>query len=215
MIIISKILYVAYRVRNLRCLALSLVKKIEGDEFYSPTLRKIFKDYHNIDIGMYSYGCFNVSTIGPKTMIGRYCSFAAGVSILHANHPLTHKSLHPFFYNPCFEYVNDLKIIRSPIIIGHDVWIGQNAIITPSVNRIGNGVAIGAGSVVTKDIPDFAVVVGNPARVIKYRFDQETIIQLNHSQWWLKDIKELIKNMDDFIQPFHSSATDDISIHTK
>lgn len=215
MIIISKILYTVYKVKKLRHLVLSLVKKIEGDEFYSSTLRKIFKDYHKIDIGMYSYGCFNVLAVGPKTIIGRYCSIAAGVSILHANHPLTHKSLHPFFYNPCFGFVNDLKIIRSPIIIGHDVWIGQNAIITPSVNRIGNGAVIGAGAVVTKDVPDFAVVVGSPARVIKYRFDQETIVKINHSQWWLKDIKELINSMDDFTQPFHPSATDDISIHTK
>jgi len=89
-------LYTAYRFTKFRNLVLFIVRKKEGGEFYSLTLRSIYKDYHKVEIGMYSYGCFNTPAIGQTTIIGRYCSFAAGVCVLRANHPLTHKSLHPF-----------------------------------------------------------------------------------------------------------------------
>jgi len=152
MITLGETLCSMYRFKKLRNPVLSIVKKMEGGEFYSLTLRKIFKEYHKVDVGMYSYGCFKIPEFGPTTIIGRYCSFAEGVCIFRANHPLTHKSLHPFFYNPRLGIVNNEKIIRKLIVIGHDVWIGQNAIITPSVSRIGNGAVIGAGAVVTKDV---------------------------------------------------------------
>ncbi|MBV5329102.1 MAG: hypothetical protein JZU65_15990 [Chlorobium sp.] len=61
-----------------------------------------------------------------------------------------------------------------------------------------------------QDVPDFAVVGGNPAKVIKYRFDSETIKKINQTQWWLKDIKELTKSVDEFTQPFYHSETDNI-----
>lgn len=195
---ISKIFYKLYRFRRLRPIVLSLAQKLEGGEFHSPTLRLIFKDYHKIEVGMYSYGCFAPGHINGLTQIGRYCSFAEGVCIFNGNHPLEHKSLHPFFYNPAFGYIGEEQIKRRWIEIGHDVWVGRNAIITPSVKKIGNGAVIGAGSVVTKDVPDFAVVAGNPARIIKFRFDPETIAAMNQSQWWLQDIKELVKNIDAF-----------------
>ncbi|XOV79159.1 MAG: CatB-related O-acetyltransferase [Aestuariibacter sp.] len=67
--------------------------------------------------------------------------------------------------------------------IGHGVWIGDSVIILPNVS-IGNGAVIGAGSIVTKDIPPFAVAVGNPAKVIKYRFNQKIRDKLNDVQWW-------------------------------
>lgn len=204
---ISKILYKIYRIRKLRPIVLSLVQKLEGGEFYSPTLRLIFKDYHKIEVGMYSYGCFTPDYINSLTRIGRYCSFAEGVCIFNGNHPLEHQSLHPFFYNPVFGYIGEEKIKRRQIEIGHDVWVGRNAIITPSVKKIGNGAVIGAGSVVTKDVPDFAVVAGNPARIIKFRFDPETIAAMNQSQWWLKDIQELIKNVDTFTRDFRNNTS--------
>lgn len=206
---ISKLLYKIYRFKNFRGFVLLVVKKLEGGEFYSYTLRKIFRHYHNIEVGMYSYGCFNAHDIGPLTIIGRYCSIAKGVSIFHANHPLVHKSLHPFFYNPCFGFVKNEKIVRKSIVIGHDVWVGQNAIITPSVNRIGNGAVIGAGAVVTKDVPDFAVMAGNPAGIVKYRFDPETMNKIKQSEWWLNDIPELLKSLDEFTGPFCTPSKDE------
>lgn len=191
-----------YRFKRLRPLILSLIRRFEYGEFYSETLRQIFKHYHQIEVGAYSYGCFSPDRINPFTRIGRYCSFADGVCIFNGNHPLNHLSLHPFFYNPKLGYVEDEKITRRWIEIGHDVWVGRNAIITPSVRSIGNGAVIGAGAVVTKDVPDFAVVAGNPSRIVKFRFDPLTIDKINDLQWWLKDISELSNELQQFIRPY-------------
>ena len=155
---------------------LLFVRWLEKGEFYSVTLRRIFKDYHKIEVGMYSYGCFAPNHINALTRIGRYCSFARGVCIFNGNHPLDFRSLHPFFFNPNLGYVKQEKIKRRQIEIGHDVWVGRNAIITPSVKRIGNGAVIGAGAVVTKGtvIPSGSVYAGTPAKKIK-DIDQELI----------------------------------------
>ena len=202
-----RMLYSLYRFRKLRRIVLLLVRRLEKGEFYSVTLRKIFKDYHKIEVGMYSYGCFTPNHINALTRIGRYCSFAEGVCIFNGNHPMDFQSTHPFFYNPRLGYVKHEKIDRRDIEIGHDVWVGRNAIITPSVKKIGNGAVIGAGAVVTKDVPDFAMVAGNPAQIIKYRFNSETIQAINRSQWWLKDMDEIVDTIDDFIRPYCCNQT--------
>ena len=152
------------------------IAAIEGGQQYSATIRAIFQEYHDIEIGMYSYGgCFAPGNVPEKTVIGRYCSFAPEFTILNGNHPTKFKSLHPFFYNPVFGYVNELLITRSNLVVENDVWVGHGALILPSVTRIENGAIIGAGCVVTESVPPFAVVVGNPGRIIKYRFDEKTI----------------------------------------
>ena len=96
---------------------------------------------------------------------------------------------------------SDSDITRTNLTIGNDVCVYHNAVILPSVNRIGDGVVIGAGAVVTKDVPDFAVVVGNPAKVMKYRFSRETQLKIKASQWWNKDIEELRENLNEFSHP--------------
>lgn len=201
------ILYKIYKLKNehLRDKVLSIIKISEKGEFYSKTLRRLFLDYHNIHVGMYSYGCFSTKNIPSGTIIGRYCSFAKDVSVLNGNHPLKFKSLHPFFYNPVLKYVDQLLITRTKLSVGHDVWIGQNALILPSVSLIDNGAVIGAGSVVTKNVPPFAVVAGNPAKIIKYRFSQKTIEQIMQSEWWNKDIDEIKHNemeFANFLKPY-------------
>jgi acetyltransferase-like isoleucine patch superfamily enzyme len=184
----------------------ALVTKLEGGQMYSETLRAIFSKYHNIEIGKYSYGgCFNLANIQAFTKIGRYCSFAENVYIFNANHPVGYKSTHPFFYNPSLRYVETEQISRRSIEIGNDVWIGQNAIILASVTIIGDGAVIGAGAVVTKDVPDYAVVVGNPGKVIKYRFSEQTIRKLKQERWWDKDIEDLRAKLEDFVKPFEES----------
>lgn len=201
---LAELLYKLYAVesRRMRDIILEIVIRLEGGTMYSETLRRIYLDYYQIRVGMYSYGgCFNHSLIAKNTEIGRYCSFAKGVCVFNGNHPLQFKSTHPFFYSPEFGYVKEEKISRGKLIVGNDVWVGRNAIIVPGVDRIGDGAVIGAGAVVTKDVPDFAVVAGNPAKIIKYRFPQETISRIKASEWWNKDIEELREELDEFTRP--------------
>ncbi|MGP8153993.1 MAG: CatB-related O-acetyltransferase [Smithella sp.] len=198
---LNKILYRLYALNNrrLRDIIQSIISNNEGGAVRSKTLRKIFHDYHDITIGMYSYGgCFDLHNIPAGTVIGRYCSFARNVYILSGNHPFTNKSMHPFFYSPYFGYVDELSITRTKLVIENDIWIGQNAIILPSVNRIENGAVIAAGAVVSKNVPPFAIVAGNPAKIIKYRFSQQVIDQITQSAWWEKDINEIKENHDEF-----------------
>jgi virginiamycin A acetyltransferase len=191
--------------RIIRKIIIRAVSDLEGGELYSKTLREIFAIYHDIKIGMYSYGsCFDLANTPAGTIIGRYCSFARNVSILNGNHPIKFKSVHPFFFNPVLGYINRLLIKRTKLIIGNDVWIGRNVTILPSVSCIADGSVIGAGSVVVKDVPPYAVVAGNPAKIIRYRFSEKTINEIIQSAWWNKSIEELRENQyefESFIKP--------------
>jgi virginiamycin A acetyltransferase len=210
--VFSKLLYklYAFEKRKLRNRIYSYLERHEGGEMLSPTLRRIYLDYHDIEIGTYSYGgCFNPVRIGAHTKIGRYCSFAGNVWRFNANHPLKFKSMHPYFYSPAFGYVREELITRSELVIGNDVWVGQNAIILHSVKRIGDGAVIGAGAVVTKDVPDFAIVVGNPAKIVKYRFSEELRRKIKASRWWDKSIEELQKDFDRFTHPLEDEEDED------
>jgi virginiamycin A acetyltransferase len=175
---------------------------------YSGTLRRIFAAYHGVEVGMYSYGCFIPESIPQGTSIGRYCSFASGVTIFNANHPFERISQHPLFYNPKLGTVTEETIARSRISIGHDVWLGKNALILPRVSHIGNGAVIGAGSVVTKDVPPYAIVAGNPARIIKYRFPPTIQEKIEESRWWDRSIEELRLRLDEFLEAAVSKHCD-------
>lgn len=83
------------------------------------------------------------------------------------------------------------------LTIGNDVWLGKNVIIT-NYSNIGNGVIAGAGAVITKDIPDYAVVCGAPARIIKYRFSKKIIEELNAIAWWNWKDEDIVARWDDF-----------------
>ena len=182
---------------------------MEKGESFSPTLREIFKVYHKVIIGKYTLGgCFNPNQVGPYTTIGRYCSIARTAFISNRNHPIEFKSTHPFFYNRGFGYCKTDNVEYKPLIIENDVWIGHNAIIMPHVSKIGNGAIIGAGAVVNKDIPPYAIVVGNPARIARYRFSPETIEKLLQEKWWEKDIDEISKNIDDYCTPYEKIDKD-------
>lgn len=196
-----------YQVKNcfLRKIIRNIIKRVDGGEFYSLWLRKVYSQYHGINIGYGSYGgIFNLESINPGTSVGRYCSFAPNVYIYNRNHPMHYITTHPFLYNSNLNYVKEDSIQYLPIQIGNDVWVGQNAIILPSVKKIGDGVVIGAGAVVSKDIPDYAIVVGVPAKIIGYRFNESDIQYLKDSRWWDWSRKELEKqicdmyNMQDF-----------------
>lgn len=209
---LSRLLYHLYKIKNyrLRGFVLKTITTMEKGQFYSKTLRAIFKDYHKVEIGLYSYGgCFSPGSIDPLTSIGRYCSFASNIRIFNRNHPLEFKSLHPFFYNPVAGYSKKDMVEFLPISIGHDVWLGFGTIIVPRVQSIGTGAVIAAGSVVTDNIPPYAVAAGNPAKILKYRFPDHIIQQLLDSQWWEQSIEEIQPCMHEYQRPYFKPDTDD------
>ncbi|UCD00312.1 MAG: CatB-related O-acetyltransferase [Phycisphaerales bacterium] len=156
---------------------------------------------------MYSHGgCFVPGSVGPGTTIGRYCSIASGVRILNRDHPMDFKSMHAFFFNPDLKYCHKYLTKQTPLKIGNDVWIGTRAIILRNVTEIGDGAVIGAGAIITKNVQPYAVVIGNPARVVRYRFRQETINELLASRWWEQDIGELKPYIDEFQRPYERSG---------
>jgi acetyltransferase-like isoleucine patch superfamily enzyme len=173
------------------------------NEFESLPLRKYFSKKFNIDIGMYSYGCFDSSRIPKNTKIGRYCSFAPSAFIFSRNHGLSYLSLHAYLYNSSLGLIKGKDRVKETVCVTEDdVWFGHNSIVTPSVEKIGRGSVIAAGAVVTKNVPRYAIVAGNPARVIKYRFPQETIEFIEKSRWWLlnkKELKHLIESDNSFV----------------
>jgi virginiamycin A acetyltransferase len=133
-------------------------------------------------IGSYSYVGRNCSI--TKSSIGRYCSIANNVSIGQGEHELDRISTSSIFYNSSYEILTNKECN-----IGHDVWVGVDAIILRGVT-IGIGAVIGANSVVTKNVPPFAIVVGSPARIINYRFQENKVKHILDSEWWNKSPEE-------------------------
>ncbi len=162
-------------------------------EFNSTLLRRYFGKFYNIEAGLYSYGCFNHDfNFGGKCVrVGRYCSIASDVHFFGANHPQNCLSTSAVFYNPAIGYdVTDVE--RNTLIIEDDVWIGHGVKITSSCKRIGRGSIIAAGSIVTKNVNPYEIVAGNPAKLIKKRFDETKINMLEKSYWWLLNPEQLI-----------------------
>lgn len=172
------------------------LKQLMKNQFESKRLREIFFNEYHVKVGMYSYGCFDLNRIPKGTVIGRYCSFSPTSYIFNANHGMNFLTMHPYTYNTNLGLVEKETIERSPCLIEDDVWVGHHAIITPSVSKIGRGAVIAAGAVVTKDVPRYAVMAGNPAQILKYRFSEEVINEIENSKWWLQD-KESLKAMID------------------
>ena len=208
---ISKLLYKLYAIRSriVRNTITGILYRLEGGDIYSTTLRKIFKEYHEIEIGMYSHGgCFVSGNVHPGTTIGRYCSIAQNAIILNRNHPMDFKSTHALFFNPILKFCNKYMVKDTPVKVGNDVWIGEYAVILAHVTEIGDGAVIGAGAIVNKNVPPYAVVVGNPARIVRYRFPKEIVDQLLASRWWEKDIEELKPTISEFQQPYEKLYSD-------
>ncbi len=198
---LSNTLVKIYNIKKarLRKLIIKIVNRAEGGEFYSETLRKIFSKYHGVEIGMYTHGgCFNIGQFDKFTTVGRYCSIARTATTWNRNHPLHFKSTHAFFFNPALGYCKEEPVKYIPLSIGNDVWIGHNAVILPQAKSISDGAVIAAGAVVNKDIPPYAVVVGNPARIVRYRFSKETIEKLLSDRWWEKSIEKIKHDFSSF-----------------
>jgi virginiamycin A acetyltransferase len=130
-----------------------------------------------------------------KLFIGTFCQIAAGVEFImnDANHQMNAVSTFPFYTLEGWDMnapaAEDMPF-KGNTVIGNDVWIGQNAVILPGIN-IGDGVIIGANSVVGSDIDPYTIVAGNPAKLIRKRFDDELIELLLRFKWWDKSIEEI------------------------
>ena len=172
----------------------------------------------NTKIGAFTY--INTgTTIFYGTTIGRYCSIGKNNEIGPVDHPMDWLSSSPIQYNikehfpDYLEYCGDfpqVKISRpSSTIIGNDVWIASLVVIKRGVT-IGDGAVVASGSVVINDIPPYAIVGGVPAKVLKYRFDKETIAKLLKIQWWNRDLKALagieFDNIDRAIEQLEGRA---------
>ncbi len=150
----------------------------------------------------------NIWITGPMTIkggsgvtLGKYSTMAENFRIVTVNHQLDKADL-----QGKFTFTSDIS--KGPVYIGNNVWCGDNVTVLSGVT-IGDGAAIGAGSVVTKDIPPFAVAVGVPARVIKYRFSHKVIKKLLNINWWHWSSKTIQKN-----KLFFTEAINDKNIDT-
>lgn len=127
--------------------------------------------------------------------IGSFTSIANQVVVGGVNHPMEWAAMSPVFYagRDSVKKKFSKHHLDTPYktIIGNDVWIGRSAIVLSGVN-VANGAIVGAGSIVTKDVPAYAIVAGNPAKIIRYRFDIDTINCLENSKWWELDDAELL-----------------------
>lgn len=182
------------------------LKKIYRSVFHSQKPMPFFtkdifigEQYH---IGDYTYGNPKVlfDSSGAHLKIGKFCSISVGVEIfLGGNHRIDWISTYPFNSLPkYFPEGNKIKghpATNGDVIIGNDVWIGKNATIMSGVT-IGDGAVIAANAVVVKDIGDYEVWGGNPARLIKKRFDEPTIQKLKAARWWDWQIDKIKNNID-------------------
>ena len=170
--------------------------------------------FFHSQIDKYSYTGYDCEII--YTEIGKYCSISNRVIIGGASHPVDNVSTSPIFLNGtnCFKK-HLAKIDYNPYkktVIGNDVWIGECAIIKAGV-VIGNGCVIGAGSVVTHDVPPYEIWAGNPAKKIRDRFSEDIKKQLEDTKWWDLDDGKLkkIAHRFDLVQ----SLLDEIGVASK
>lgn len=162
---------------------------------FEQSVRKIYLDKEQsvvgVTLGEGSYlvqGTLEYGSPQCHVLIGKYSSIGHRIKFIAGlNHDSSRVSTYPF--HEAFEGMHGGSVNNYPesnhyqIVIGNDVWIGADVTLLGGV-KIGNGAVIGAGAVVAKDVPPYAVVVGNPARVIKYRFDEVTIEWLQKLRWW-------------------------------
>ncbi len=188
------------------------MKRIPGLSIVKTLLRPVYKwcmaDAENwkrdprVAVGMYTYGLklrnIQMSTKRDRLVVGNWCSIGPGVRFICEGHLTNTVSTFPFrtvLGGLANENVDSVS--SGPIIVGSDVWIGANAIILSGVT-VGHGAVVGAGSIVTRDLPTYAVAVGVPARVIRMRFRPDQVRDLLAIAWWNWPERKVIECIDSF-----------------
>ena len=171
---------------------------------------RVYKSYLSgpITIGRYT------SLSGPNTdlwakinpiSIGNFCSIARNVTMQEYNHNPKKISTYFMGKNVFSEVWKDEQISKAGIEVGHDVWIGTHCVLLSGA-KIGNGAIIAANSVVTGEIPAYAIAAGSPAKVIKYRFSEEMISSLNALGWWHWPMEKIQGNKQLFENDFNADT---------
>lgn len=152
------------------------------------------------DVVAGKYFGMNENCFIARATVGAFCAIGARTAINPFNHPSSWLSIHEFQYHPksfdwVDEYNNFARLERTPdmftkVTIGNDVWTGHNVNVMAGVN-VGDGVIIAAGSVVTKDVPPYAIVAGVPAEIKRFRFPERTIERLLQIKWWDLELSQL------------------------
>jgi hypothetical protein len=175
-------------------LAVRLAARWEGGPCYSRTWRRLLWELNGVAVGAYSYGSLMELSSHPRPglSIGRYVSIST-TARWGLDHPLDRVSTSPLFSGQFFPGCDSSARIDPPPVleICHDAWIGEYVVIMPGCRRIGIGAVVGAGSIVTHDVPDFAIVVGAPARVRRYRVDEAQQEKILKSRWWELNVDQL------------------------
>jgi len=201
-------LYGTFRSEGRRASLRSIALRFEGGPIYSLTVRDMLRKHHGVSAGVYSIGPCEAppQRFRPGTTIGRYCSLYWTARALPRDVPPDHGFSHGLFPPRALGAGRAPAIPTTPLSIGSDVFMGHNVIIMPTVDSIADGVFIGAGSVVHANLPPFAVVTGNPARVVRYRFSEPKIKELLEAKWWEKTTDELSGDLESFIKPFEGDT---------
>jgi acetyltransferase-like isoleucine patch superfamily enzyme len=170
------------------------IKGLLKDTWRRRPQKTIQQKFPQFDIGRGTYGIPKIRSWreGPTLRIGAFCSIAANVQIfLGGEHRVDWVTTYPFsLFWPDARHIEGHPRIKGDVVIGNDVWIGTDAIILSGVT-VGDGAVIGAGAVVGKAVPPYAIVLGNPAQVVRRRFDDATIERLLRLSWWDWDDDEI------------------------
>ena len=170
-------------------------------------IRYYLRKYMGVIVGKYTTGYeqFLVHRDAIES-IGAFCAIAENVNLTEGNHPLNYITIHQMTYAKDFGFCGNRNRVElmdkrnRRVVIGNDVWIGRDVTLLPSI-RIGDGAIIGAGAIVNHDIPDYAIAVGVPAKVIRYRFTEEQRKCLEQIQWWSWPDEKIKRYMDLFVEP--------------
>ena len=179
-------------------------------------LKPLVEGRPNIEVGAFTYyddpggpehfaeRCvlYHYDFVGDRLVIGRFCALAQGVTFIMngANHAMSGFSTYPFnIFGHGWEEGFDVKTWeaenRGDTTVGHDVWMGMGALVMPGIT-IGHGAIVAARSVVTHDVPPYAIVGGNPARTMRMRFDERTVERLLAIAWWDWPVDKISRNLD-------------------